>query len=316
MAILHNLKSICLAFATFVQQMQIRPISNNIQLLLVNVLLAIKWNSEHQYQIKHKLNRMLLKQKISLPSDYEEPLPVKDYCIWVLWWQGEEEMPPIVKRTYKSICDKSNVKVILITQHNWKSYITPDAWVVEKVMQQKMKLPALSDYIRASLLYEHGGMWIDSTVLCTKQIPEWIYNQKFFTIRNKSSKTNKYVANGRWNVQILGTNQRHLEIFRCLLHVFREYWKRYDTIMDYLLVDYSIDYAYNEKREVRKLIDTVPETNKNMHAILSLFDKPYSSDLMRQLEEGAWFFKLTYKHDFVEYAYNNRPTFYERIINK
>lgn len=310
-----KIKFLYAIFVSFFQQIGIRSTTNNIKMLLINLRLIFSKQPEPLYRKKHELNRQFLKQSIALPENDSESLPAENYYIWVLWWQGKKQMPPIVRCTYNSICNMTDKEVILITKDNWKSYINPAPWIEQKVFNGKMKLPALSDYIRASLLYEYGGMWIDSTVLCTKQIPGWIFEREFFSIHNNKVSTNKYVANGRWNVQILGSNRKHLEVFHCLQHVFSEYWKKYDYIMDYLLVDYSIDYAYNEKLDVKNMIDSVPCTNNNMHAILSLFDKPFDKNIMNKLSEDTWFFKLTYKHKFVEYA-DGKSTFFKYIISK
>lgn len=303
------------AFVSYFQQTGIRSTANNFKMLLINLRLVFSKQPELLYRRKLELNRQFLKEAITLPESDSEDVPVDDYRIWVLWWQGEMQMPSIVRCSYNSICKMTDKEVVLITKNNWKSYINPAPWIEQKVLNGNMKLPALSDYIRATLLYEYGGMWIDSTVLCIRQIPEWIFEREFFTIHNNEVFTNKYVANGRWNVQILGTNRKHLEVFHCLQHVFSEYWKRYDHIMDYLLVDYSIDYAYNEKQKVKDIIDSVPCTNQNMHVILSLFDKPFEQDIMNELSENTWFFKLTYKHKFIE-STNGRPTFFKYIIDK
>lgn len=314
--IMIKLKLIYLALKDFLCQCSIRPFKNNMQMLMNNIRMVFARNCEPFYETKHRLNRILLRKLIALPEKKEETLPVENYRIWVLWWQGETQMPEIVKCTYNSICAMAKKEVVLITKDNWKEYIMPDEWIVRKISEGKMKLPALSDYIRASLLYEYGGMWIDSTVLCTRELPQNIFEYEFFSIHNPYSETQKYVAHGRWNVQILGSNKRHLAIFRGLRHVFQEYWKHYDYIMDYLLVDYSIDYVYNEDEEMRNLIDSLPVTNTCMHGLLDKFDKPYSeiASEWEMMQEDTWFFKLTYKHLFITQI-ANEDTLYNHIIN-
>lgn len=312
-----KVKLVCAALKEFICQCSFRPLINNLQMLINNIRMVFADNCEPLYETKHRLNRILLKKLITLPPTKEELLPVENYRIWVLWWQGEKQMPDIVKCTYKSICAMTKKEVVLITKDNWTEYIFPDEWIVRKVSDGKMKLPALSDYIRASLLYEYGGMWIDSTVLCTKELPQKYFESELFTIHNPHTETLKYVAQGRWNVQILGSNKRHLAVFGGLRHVFREYWKHYDNIMDYLLVDYAIDYVYNEDKEMRELIDKVPVTNINMHWLLDKFDKPYNEikSEWEKMQENTLFFKLTYKHNFI-FEYAGKKTFYQYIIEE
>lgn len=308
-----KLKFVCSSFISFLKQRHIRSVIGNIKYLYINIRIIFSKDPESLYIKKHELNRELLKTIIPLKNCVYDESPVDNYRIWVLWWQGYDAMPEIVKCTYNSICRMAGKDVVLITKDNISEYISIDSWIEEKVHKGFMKLPAFSDYIRAYLLFEYGGMWIDSTVLFTRQMPKWIYEKKFFTIYKDVNITNKYVAMGRWNVQILGTNKKHLQLFEDMLYVFREYWRKYNYIMDYLLVDYSIDYSYNERKSVRELIDSVPVTNTKMHAILSLFDLPYDPKKINELMKDTWLFKLTYKHNFINEV-NGLPTFYKIII--
>ena len=310
---LANFKYIISIFLFFFKQRNIRPYRNNLSLLITNLHLIFSNNAEKYYLKKHTLNGELLENIIKLPVNNEPPTEVEVYNVWVLWWQGEENMPPIVKCTYNSIKRMTNKNVVLITQKNWTNYITPDPWIIEKVNTKKMKLPALSDYIRASLLYEYGGLWIDSTVLCTDRIPEYVYKSTLFSI-HANKITNKYIAFGRWNVQILGTNKKHLYIFKCIKHIFSEYWKKYDDIMDYLLVDYSINYIYNSDTETKNLINSIPFTNPKMHELRALFNENFDESKYNALIQNTYFFKLSYKTPINRK--NDQYTFYNYILEK
>lgn len=315
--ILLHIKLIYNTFKDFFLQWNVRPFGNNVQMLVNGVRLIFSGYPDRLYERKHRLNRALLERIITLPNRINDATPVDKYRVWVLWWQGEENMPEIVRCTYKSICRMAGKEVVLITKDNLKDYVYVDEWIEKKVGNGVMKLPAFSDYIRFSLLYEYGGMWIDSTVLCTKKLPQSMFDSEFFSIHNDNVPTAKYVARGRWNVQVLGTNRCHLEIFGDCLHVFREYWRRYDHIMDYLLVDYTIDYVYNEKESIRCLIDAVPVTNTCMHVLLDKFDVAYSNicDEFDETWKDTWMFKLTYKHKFIEWA-NGDYTLYKYIVDE
>jgi hypothetical protein len=308
-----KLKFVCSSFISFLKQRHIRSFIGNIKYLYINTRIIFSKDPESLYIKKHELNRELLKTIIPLKKCVYDEFPVDNYKIWVLWWQGYDAMPEIVKCTYNSICRMTGKDVVLITKDNISEYINIDSWIEEKVHKGFMKLPAFSDYIRAYLLFEYGGMWIDSTVLFTRQMPKWIYEERFFTIHNNVVLSNKYVAMGRWNVQILGTNRKHLQLFGDMLYVFREYWRKYNYIMDYLLVDYSIDYSYNERKIVKGMIDSVPVTNGKMHTILGIINNEYNEDLLKELEKDTWMFKLTYKCNFKSFI-NNKTTFYKKII--
>ena len=71
---------------------------------------------------KHDAVLKIVKDNISGTIKYYSDLkcevkePIRDDCpIWVMWWQGEENMPPIVKRCVASIrnhCGQHPVNVL------------------------------------------------------------------------------------------------------------------------------------------------------------------------------------------------------------
>lgn len=309
------LKFIYIALLDFIRQWHIRPLRNNLELFTNSIKSIFTENSEYLYKQRHKINLDFLKSIIQLPNNVELEQEIENYRIWVLWWQGEEQMPEIVRATYNSIKDATDKEVILITKDNWREYIEAPTYIEEKRIKGIISLPAFSDFIRASLLYEYGGMWIDSTILCTKEIPEFVFSKDFFSIKNVETITKKYVANGRWNVQILATNKKHCELFRYMQYIFKEYWKRYNYIMDYLLIDYTIAYIYNEKESVREKIDALPCTNPHMHELREIINDKLDLSLLSNWNMDTFFYKMTYKNSFTILK-DNSPTFYKYIIER
>lgn len=56
-------------------------------------------------------------------SDIEEKISA-DCPIWVMWWQGEENMPPIVKRCVASIrANSGQHPVNVLSRDNYSDYI-------------------------------------------------------------------------------------------------------------------------------------------------------------------------------------------------
>ena len=89
-------------------------------------------------------------------------------CIWICWWQGLKNAPEIVKRCVASIQKNAgNHKVIMITDENYKEFISFPAWIEEKYARGIITKTHLSDLLRISLLAQYGGVWLDSTFFCT-----------------------------------------------------------------------------------------------------------------------------------------------------
>ena len=53
--------------------------------------------------------------------------------IWLMWWQGEENAPEIVKRCIESVrLNAGNHDIIIITKNNYSDYINIPNYVIEK----------------------------------------------------------------------------------------------------------------------------------------------------------------------------------------
>ena len=305
-----KLKFLVATLRGFIPQLNVRTWGNNLRIFLVQVRLIFSSNRDRLFMEKHRLNRECLERAVALPEDGEEELPVEVFRIWTMWWQGEDMMPPIVRATYSSIRRATEKEVVLITKDNYRCYVSFPDYIIRKIEKGRITMMQLSDIVRASLLYEHGGAWIDSTMLCAKRMPEHVFNSDLFSIKAITPPCDlKYIAHGRWNVQLLATRKRHLELFSCMRYVLLEYWRKYDVLMDYLLVDSTIDYIYRRKERTRRLIDGIPATNPRTHDMCDMLNDIYDKAIFDSLVSETVFFKLTYKKKFMEYR-NGRQTFY------
>lgn len=273
------------------------------------------------YQQKHCLDSALIIQlakSLAAESNFTPPIICDEYKIFVLWWQGEEAMPPIIHTTIASIKAASNKEVVLITLKNVKEYINIPDYIWQKYCSKKMGAAHFADYTRMALLEKYGGLWIDSTVLCTGKLPNWIYEQDFFTIRAIEYTTNildeKYVAKGRWNTQVFGTNKKGHPFFSSIRSLLEQYWKEHNYMIDYLLFDDFILYVYNTNPFIREAIDSVPLSNKKMHTLLPLMNSPFDKKRWEDLTSNTFMFKLTYKGNYNEKS-NNLTTFYHHILH-
>lgn len=103
---------------------------------------------------------------------------------FVLWWQGEDNAPEVVKACINSIKKNHNGKVIVLSESNYSKYSNIPEYIVRKMEQGKMSLTHFSDILRYNLLYNWGGAWIDATCLLTKPIPERCYANEYFSLKD------------------------------------------------------------------------------------------------------------------------------------
>jgi len=90
----------------------------------------------------------------------DEAAACEAYPVWVIWWQGEEHMPPLVKMCYRSVQrNAAGHPVILVTKDNFTRYVTVPDYIDAKVKNGTITLTNFSDILRAALLFHHGGLY-------------------------------------------------------------------------------------------------------------------------------------------------------------
>ena len=62
-------------------------------------------------------------------------------------------------------------------------------------------------------------------------------------------------------VDFFMTGYAHNPIFEFGRDAFFEWWRKYDDIVDYVLIDYLILLGYKNFKQIKELIDDVPDNN-------------------------------------------------------
>ena len=91
-----------------------------------------------------------------------------------------------------------------------------------------------------------------------------------------------------------------------------EYWSNFDRPIDYLFFDCYMNVLYEDNKTIKDLIDAVPITNKNMHSLLPILNEDYIDDCYQRLKENTFFFKLTYKLNYLRNI--NQNSYYAKIF--
>ena len=82
----------------------------------------------------------------------------KSSIIWFCWFQGIENAPFIVKKCYESVLNNiKDRKIILITEKNYKEYISFPEYIQEKIDNKIIKGAHFSDLIRLELSFKIWG---------------------------------------------------------------------------------------------------------------------------------------------------------------
>ena len=174
-----------------------------------------------------------------------------DSPIWVLWYQGFEQAPPIIKACINSIKKNSGTHpVIVLSKDNISDYLKLPDNIVTKFKKGFFSITHLSDIIRLGLLTKYGGYWIDSTYFLTSPIIS--RNMPFFSLKQKNCNY-KSVVHCMWSGNFLGVGKNN-SVTKFLYNAFVNYWEENNTLIDYFLLDYVIRLAFDYFPEFHKYV--------------------------------------------------------------
>ncbi|MBQ3377807.1 MAG: capsular polysaccharide synthesis protein [Synergistaceae bacterium] len=235
--------------------------------------------------------------------------------VWVLWLQGEDVMPEIIKACYKSVkANAANHPVKLITQENLKDYIKLPEHIFNLLNSKKMTLNAFANLCRLYLLYNYGGLWLDATIFITSEIKPEVFDLPFYSIKREINFKSRNVALGRWTTFLLAAKPGNI-LCRAVLDLLTEYWRVKDVLIDYELFDYFIYLAYENIPACKAMIDNLNLNNPDLYALSKLLNSEFNQDKFDDITSRTQFFKLTHKQKFNKLI-NDNKTFYAHILEQ
>lgn len=235
-------------------------------------------------------------------------------CIWVCWWQGEDCIPPLVRRCIESIkMHAGNHPVILLTENNYKDYVHIPEWVEDKKNKGMITLTNYSDLLRLSLLAEHGGMWLDATFFCTDDCLDEYFQMPIWSIK-RPDYAHASVASGYFAGYSLACDAKHRWVFATIRDYFLNYWRNMDSMVDYLMIDYMIVLAQKYNVEISEAFKKIPENNPLCDELFKALNKPYDAEEWRKIKKDTSLFKLTWKQEFPTERHG-KETFYAKLLS-
>lgn len=230
---------------------------------------------------------------------------------WVLWWQGMDTAPDLVKKCYSSV--KLNIpNVILITKDNIYDYIQLEPFVLEKFKNGKIGMAQFSDIVRVNLLYKYGGLWLDATIFLDGFDMEKDLSGSFYSLKGPDFFKAKYVPQGKWRLFFQYTSEKN-PLYEFLKDFFNEYWKNENELINFFLIDYIYQLAYiNNIYGFKKCVDLLPNNNEDVYKL----DFMLMNDLEPNLNHTKTkVFKLNWKHKYPDYRESQFIKFLQSRIN-
>lgn len=219
--------------------------------------------------------------------------------IWIFWWQGEDNMPDIVKKCYHSVLKfKGNKEVILITKDNIKQFTDISNNIYKKLDSGVISFTHFSDILRANLLKNNGGLWMDATLYVTKSLDSIDLSTLYY--RGGRSDDTFNISFGRWTGFFMG-GPSGMDLMSFMDRFYQCYWNYYDELSDYFLIDYALDYSWDKDlSEFSSLDIKYQNDNPQLFNMQSVLNEKFNEKIWKELTSNTSIFKLSYKKKIVE----------------
>jgi len=247
-------------------------------------------------------------------QEAEQPASTEKIPVWCCWWQGEAQMPELVQLCHarlKQVIPADKAQLHLITLENYRQYVDIPAHIIEKFEKKIITMATMSDVLRFALLEKYGGYWLDATVFFTGQIPAEYFTGDFYCQRmvHNTELVRREACRGNWcGFSMAGP--KGSAAFRFMCEAFSRWWAHYDTIIDYVLIDYLLWTGFRKVPAIHAMIDRVPDNNEDIFEMYKVLNQPYTPELLERLTVRNVMHKLTYKMDLRKETPEGQLTLY------
>ena len=214
--------------------------------------------------------------------------------IWILWLDGLDSAPEVVKACVRSVTEHfPDKKVHILTEDNYREYVTFPPFIQEKIDSGVISKTHMSDLLRLELLIRYGGTWLDSTVFCTSSnVPSYMTDCDLFLFQDLKPGLDGHCQRiSNWMISAC-TNHPMLRLTRALLY---EYWRKNNEVEDYFIFHGFFEMAIDAYPEEWSKV--VPCSNAAPHILLLRLFEPYSDEVWEAVKAMTPFHKLTYKFE-------------------
>ncbi len=229
--------------------------------------------------------------------------------IFTCWLQGEENAPKLVQECFRTMREcMPERKLVIITSDNLKDYVDLPDYIVSKWRKGIITHTHFSDIIRTALLVRHGGLWLDSTVLCTGSIDRYIDKSTDLFVYKNEHRGNDSCALSSWLIYAKPNNP----ILVNTLNILYIYWKNHNHIIDYFMYHKIFTLVTAKFKDEWEKIPFYSNIEPHILWFHYFYDN-FNSEVFERLKEMSNFHKLSNKFDVKKLGENN---FYDYLINQ
>lgn len=267
---------------------------------------------------RHVLTRLFLEKEFNLflnNYNFKSEKKNNNKIIWMLWLQGYKAAPEIVRATIdnaKKYAAREGFEFKLLDEKSLYNYIEFPEHIMGKINKGLIRQTALADMSRVALLAKYGGTWIDSTVFISPDFDSSLLQKDYFTIKTgEIDEFSPNISKNRWKSFLLSGNS---ELYKFSRDFFFEYYKKFDFQVDYLLIDYIFDLAYQYSSEIRNQMLHLEKSNPNLFWLEKHLGSKFDKTMWGKITKDTKVFKTTYKlSNKIKFQEDN---FYFALINK
>ena len=234
-------------------------------------------------QYLEKMARPLLDKYTGENQQQRDTTEATSAPIWVLWWQGREKMPDIIRLCLASKEASAGAHpIILLTKENIEQYVDFPDTIWEQFREGRIRIQHLADMIRVRLIRTYGGLWLDASIFCHDQIPERAFNSELFTLKGK--KDPRFVSENRWTTFVIGGLKDNV-LCSFLDDFFMMYCQTGKPFVDYFQFDCAIALAYFNIPAVNKQIDLLPQEKGDCYWLNEVLKWRADEELITKMQD-------------------------------
>ena len=248
---------------------------------------------------------------ITKPLEETATNPEPTRIVWLCWLQGMEQAPDIVKQCVASVKHyMPEYRLQVLTAENIAQFVELPEHIWVKYKNGTITFTHFSDILRTALLVQHGGIWLDATVLLTGTLPtKWTEADLFFLQKSVLNATPH--AGSSWMLAARKGNP----VLQRVLDLLCAYWVRENKLRDYYLFHlflYLILTHNTQGAEALKAMTYVP--NVDAHTLQFRLFESYSPSGWEQITTRSAIHKLTWKFNHNE-PLDKKGTYYDYILH-
>ena len=251
------------------------------------------------------------KDLIVKPLDETQEAKEPTRIIWMCWLQGIENAPEIVKKCVESV--KRNMpqyEVRVLTAENIFDYVTLPEHIVRKYQKGTITFTHFSDILRTALLVQHGGIWLDATVLMTDAIPAQMTDASLFLLQKSKLQIIPHMGSSWYIVA-----QKGNAVLKRVLELLSAYWARENKLRDYYLFHLFFYLAITQNTQGREALRAIPYVpNVDAHTLQYTLFEDYDERVWKQTISRSPIHKLTWKFNHNE-PLDKSGTNYDYILH-